>query len=243
MDLIWLGVLGFAMGVITAICGGAGVFGVPTMLAFGIPPINTLALNRTTDLGVVLGALRNYMKSNSIDWRLGTIAAIPVCIGAFIGANIALRLKTENLEWLIFIGIIVGIFFLLKKVKPQVKQVNSKITPQGLVALLLCGMWSGTLGMAGATFAVLTLVYLFHKNYLQARSTQIVAALPETFISTAVLFFGSTVHIEQFVTMFITSFIGAWLGAHIAVKNGAQFIRYAMVAIAVVMIGKLIFFS
>jgi len=90
------------MGVITAISGGAGVFAVPTMLAFGFSPVNTLALNRTSDLGVVLGALRNYKNSNTIDWKLGIIAAFPLCIGAYLGANVSLSLPEATLQKVIY---------------------------------------------------------------------------------------------------------------------------------------------
>lgn len=70
MELLLLAILGLVMGFVTSVSGGAGVFAVPTMLAFGIPPINALTLNRFSDVGVVFGAANNYWKAKVVDWSL-----------------------------------------------------------------------------------------------------------------------------------------------------------------------------
>jgi len=41
--------------------------------------------------------------------------------------------------------------------------------------------------------------------------------------------------------MFVTSLVGAYLGSKLAIKKGSNFIRYAMVAISLVMIAKVAF--
>lgn len=240
MELLLIGLLGLVMGIVTSISGGAGVFAVPTMLAMGIPPVNVLALNRMSDVGVVSGALKKYHQSKNINWKLAIIAAIPMGIGAFAGANFVIQIPKEWLNYIILGGVIVGIFFLLKPIKPQEKKGNSSLSVWGVAFLLLVGFWSGAFGMAGATFAVLVLVYFFNLSFLGARGTDIAAAIPETLISTAVLYFGSTVAMPLMLTMFASSFIGAWIGSRLAVKHGNEFIKKAMVVIAVVMIIKVV---
>lgn len=239
LDTTLILILGLLMGLVTSISGGAGVFAIPTMLAFGIPPVNALALNRMSDAGTVFGALRSYIKSKSIDWKLALIITIPLAIGSFIGASAVVRLPEEILRYIILIGVFIGIFFLLRKTEQ--KAANKKpIIGMGFFLMLVVGLWSGALAMAGATFAVLVLVYFFNKNYLQARSTDIVAAIPETLISATILAIASTAPIQLLASMFISSFIGAWIGSHLAVKHGSEFIRKAMIGIAVLMIIKVI---
>ncbi len=229
------------MGLVTAISGGAGVFAVPAMLAFGLPPINVLALNRMSDLGVVFGALRSYIKSKSIDWRLAVLVAIPLGIGSFIGSNIVIRIPNYALNAIILAAVFVGIFFILKPIKERGVAAGSKINPLGYLALAVVGVWSGAFAMAGATFAVLVLVHFFRKNFLQARSTDIVAAIPETIISSTILSMSAAVSWQLLLTMFVSSFAGAWVGSHLAVKHGSNFIKKMMVVIAVVMIVKVLF--
>jgi len=240
MEFIFISILGLLMGIVTSISGGAGVFAVPTMLAFGIPPINTLALNRISDLGVVTGALKKYKQSRSIDWKLAFILMVPLGIGSFVGASIVVRMQEELLHYIILVGVFVGILFLLKQPKSEPGSHKKSLSIIGLIFMLLVGLWSGALAMAGATFAVLVLVHLFHKTFLQARSTDIVAAIPETAISAIILSLGSTVSCKLLLIMFVSSFIGAWIGSHLAVKHGDQFIRKVMVGIAVLMIVKVI---
>jgi len=242
MDLVFISILGLIMGIVTSISGGAGVFAIPTMLAFGIPPINALALNRFSDLGVVTGALRGYQKSKSIDWKLALLIMIPLGVGSFFGSSIVVMLPEEVLRNVILVGVMTGIFLLVQPVKPK-KDKKSKgkaRTVLGYVLMLLVGIWSGALAMAGATFAVLVLVHCFNKNFLEGRSTDIVAAIPETLIASIVLSLGATVSFYLLFTMLASSFVGAWIGSHIAVKHGNNFIRKSMIAIAIVMIIKVV---
>lgn len=239
-QFIFVGLLSVVMGIVSAISGGSGVFAVPTLLAFGIPPINTLVLNRMSDVGIEFGALWNYHKSKNIDWKLALIIMIPLAIGSFIGAKTVLLIPEHFLKFIIILGVFLGIFFLLKPVRAKEKNGHGRLSFVGLFFMALVGIWSGALAMAGGTFAVLVLVYFFHKNFLQAKGTDITAAIPETLISTAILFFGSTVSWKLLLVMFIGSFIGAWIGAHLAIKHGSEFIRKTMVGIAILMIIKVV---
>ncbi|PID69987.1 hypothetical protein CSB37_03960 [bacterium DOLZORAL124_38_8] len=240
MELYHVVILGFVMGVVTSICGGAGIFAVPLMIALGVPAVNVLTLNRMSDVGVVLGSLKNYIDSKSIDWSLAIKGCFIVAFGAILGVNISLWLPENILKMVILVGVSVGIFFLIKPVK-RVKK--SKANIQFWVWLLLwaSGVWSGALGMAGGMFSVLVFVRFFHKEFLPARTTQIVMAIPETLISTSFLVFGSTLTWQPLVTMFFSSFVGAWLGAKIAVKQGSHFIQKAMIGIAVIMVFKVLY--
>ncbi len=240
MEIIPLALLGLIMGLVTSISGGAGVFAVPTMLAFGIPPINVLALNRTSDVGVVFGALRKYHHSKNIDWKLALLVAIPLSIGALAGANFVVNIPNNILNYIILIGVFVGIFFLLKPVKSRQVSESKSFSKLGYIFLLAVGFWSGALGMAGATFAVLVLAHFFNKSFLQARATDVAAAIPETLISTTVLYLGSTVSLAFLLTMLISSFVGAWAGSHLAVKHGSPFIKKGMIFISIIMIIKVI---
>lgn len=137
------------MGIVTSISGGAGVFAVPTMLAFGIPPINVLALNRVSDVGVVFGALKKYSYFKSIIWKLAIIASIPLGIGSILGAIFVTNIPKQALNYIILFGIIAGIFLLLKPIKSEVATRKSSFNIFKIIFLLLVGFWSGALAMGG----------------------------------------------------------------------------------------------
>lgn len=240
MEIIFILFIGLLMGIITSISGGAGVFAVPIMLSLGLPPLNVLSLNRTSDVGTVFGALRSYYKAGTIDWKLAGIIAIPLALGSLLGASIIVRLPPEIIKYVILVGVLIGIFFLLiKKTEPQVS-LNKRIKWTSLSLMFLVGIWKGALAMAGTTFAVLILVYFFHKNYLQARSTELVAGIPETLISATILIANSTTSVSLLLCMFAASFVGSLIGSSIAVKKGNTFIKKMIVCIAILMVIKLL---
>lgn len=240
MEFIFVGILGLVMGTVSSICGGSGVIGVPAMLAFGFSPINTLALNRISDIGVILGAAKKYQDSKSIDWKLALIIMIPMAIGSFIGAKIIVSIPEEILRYIMLVGIFVGIFFLLKKPNIDSASEKGKLSVLGLFFIFLVGIWSGGVAMAGATFAVLVIVNFFKRTYLAARATDVVACIPDTIISTVILALNASVSPYLYLTMVLSALVGALIGSHLAIKHGGELIRKAMVGLAVLMIIKVI---
>jgi uncharacterized protein len=223
------------MGFFTSISGGGGVFGIPAMIALGISPIHAITLNKISDLGVIFGSFKNYLKSNSIDWKLGIIAIFPMIIGSYLGIQYILQASSDNLQLIIIAGLLIGIFFILKPINLQ-KQKSKTFFIPGLILLFLLGIWEGVLAMAGGTFFIIILIYCFQKDFLQAKSTHIVATAPETIFAAFLLFIASDISLQYAFTMFLASFCGAWIGSHLTVKNGNNFIKYTMVTIIIVML-------
>lgn len=62
-ESLYIPFIGLFVGLINSISGGAGVFAIPMMLLLGIPPVNALLLNRSADVGGLMGAFLTYNKS------------------------------------------------------------------------------------------------------------------------------------------------------------------------------------
>ena len=107
-EIFILGIFSFIMGFVNSIAGGGGVFGVPAMLAIGLPPVNALTLNRISDIGNIVGSLRNYKKVDGFDARLAYLAVPPILIGAFVGANFITGLSEETLNQIVLGAVCVG---------------------------------------------------------------------------------------------------------------------------------------
>lgn len=224
----------------TSISGGGGVFAVPTMMAFGLPPLTTLALNRISDVGVLIGAIRNYMKIPEFNLKLVFVCVVPLLIGAFIGVNFSVNASPTVLKYFILGAVFIGIILLLWPIKPRLEDVKPNYW-LGIPAILAIGFWDGAIAMAGATFAVIALVRLFNCNFLQARSVQIMAGVPETILSCSILLYHAEVDIALAIAMLLSSIVGAFVGSKLAIKKGSRFIRYSMVAISIIMVVKIIY--
>ncbi len=241
MDLlVFLIPLSFIMGFVSSISGGGGVFGVPALIAFGVPPINALALNRISDLGNIAGSLRHYMQVDGFDRKLGFIAIPPILLGAFIGANLIVGIDEVLLNKIILVAVIIGVFLLLYPFKTKKNNVKSPLV-LGMSALFVLGLWDGAFAMAGGTFGVLIFVLVFHQSYLSAKGVLTFAAVPETLMSAIILYSHSNIYILEAVVMFSSAVLGAFIGSKIAIRKGARFIRYAMAIMAIVMVLKVLF--
>ncbi|MEK7673081.1 MAG: sulfite exporter TauE/SafE family protein [Patescibacteria group bacterium] len=238
MEYFLIGLLGLVIGAVNAISGGGGVLAVPTLLAFGIPPLNALALNKISDIGYVFGGIKGYFSSRNIDWKLAGILMLPFAVGSLIGLKLVIEMPQEWLKYIIFAGIIVGIFFLLKSPKSKPVETKTTFSITGMFLIFLIGIWDGVLAMAGGIFVALVLVNCFHKNFLQAKGINVVMAIPEICLAATILTLNSTVSLTLFLVMLISSFIGGWIGSHLAVKHGSEFIRKAMGCVAILMIIK-----
>lgn len=230
------------MGFVNSIAGGGGVFGVPALIALGVPPVGALALNRISDLGNIVGSLKNYIKVTGFDKRLGLIAIPPILVGAFVGANLIVGVEKELLNKIILGAVLVGVFFLLYPFNPK-ESVTKPHMLYGVLALLLLGLWDGAFAMAGGTFGVLIFVILFHKSYLGAKSIMTFAAIPETLMSAAILWYHADIVFVDAVSMFGSAVIGSYVGSKLAINKGSQFIRYAMAVMALIMVLKVFLFD
>lgn len=234
--------LGFLMGVVSSISGGGGVFGVPALIALGLSPVNALALNRISDLGHIVGCMKNYVKAEGVDKRLVLLSVPPILIGAYIGANFVVGLEDETLNAIIIGAVLVGAFLLLYPFKKKAQAGKPNLI-LGAVFLLLLGLWDGAFAMAGGTFGVLIFVLIFHKSYVNAKGILTIAVVPETLMSVTILFVHSSVSYGLCGAMFASSLVGAYVGSKLAVKKGSEFIRYAMVGMALIMVAKIILFD
>jgi len=243
MDFVFLIIpLAFVMGFVNSISGGGGVFGVPALIAMGLPPVNALALNRISDLGNIIGSLHNYTKIPDFRWKVAAIAIPPILAGAFVGANLIVGLEEALLNKIIIGAVCVGMVFLLYPVKPKPEDTKPHYVA-GMFSLLLLGLWDGAFAMAGGTFGVLIFVLLFHRSYVGAKGIMTLAAVPETLLSMSILWLHSSVDLKTAAIMITSTVFGSYIGSKIAIQKGSPFIRYAMVLMALIMVLKIVVFD
>ena len=243
---IIIAVIGFISAFISGISGGGGLLAIPTFLALGIPPINALALNRLSDLGLVIGASRNYFKIKKIDWRLFAYAAILLAVGNFIGANVIVALPNYIVSWAIIGVSLIGIAIVLspkigKLEKNKHKKISTPLFIAGLSLIFFGGIWGGAIAIADATVGMLVITYFFRKNFLEARALELFSSMPGTFISTVILVNASTLQLMHMSVIVVASIAGAFVGSLFNIRTDGKTIRYLMAVIAMLVLTKVAF--
>ncbi len=250
--------LGFAMGFITSVSGGGGVFGVPAFLMLGLPPMHALALNRISDIGCLIGALPNFMKARLIEKKQSLPLLVCLLLGAVLGVNVMANLLEEVQKYIIFSGAVLAILLMIfsdlrgstiVENKASFLQLSTKTkTACGFLFIFLCGIWDGVLAMAGGTMILLVLHIFFDMNLKQARGTGLFLAVPETLFTTVFLLYyiyNDATNFADFTSygfiIFLSSLVGAIIGSKMMIKYDVRFIRGFICLVAVLIIGRLVF--
>ncbi len=240
LDVIyWIIPLSILAGFITSVAGGGGILFVTTATAFGLDPLNAMALNRITDIGVICGSLGNYRRVPEVPLK-EIVRFIPLTLfGAVIGANFVVELSDTYLQALIVGAAIFAIIITAVQPKP-IQSSSNNVIFIGYVIIACVGLWEGMIAMAGATLFILAVHYFFNLDYLKARVVQMYTAIPETLISAGILTMHSTVNLKLGLIAYFSATIGAFLGSKMVVAGGQSYIRVGVMGVSLLMVTKLI---
>lgn len=229
-------------GFITSIAGGGGVLFVTSAIALGMEPLNALALNRVTDLGVLTGCFNNFRKVPEIPLRSIKICAPLFLFGAIFGASFAVSIPQDILQIILIVASLIAISLIIIKPRPKITA-NQKFYVLGYAVIGLVGFWDGAIAMAGTTFFIIAAHYFFNMDYMKARAVNMFTAIPETIVSASIITYHSTVTWVMGISLYLAAVIGAFVGSKLAVKNGHEFIRLGMIGVSLLMIAKLVIYD
>lgn len=232
----------FVAGFITSIAGGGGVLFVTTAIAMGMQPLNALALNRITDLGVLSGSFNNFRKVPEIPLKSILYFTPLFLFGAIFGASFAVSIPQDILQIILITASIIAISLIIIKPRPQVTA-SRKMYIAGYTAVMLVGFWDGAIAMAGTTFFIIAAHYFFNMDYIKARAVNMFVAVPETIVSTSIITYHSTVTWVMGLSLYAAATVGAFIGSKMAVKGGHDFIRMGMIGVSLLMIAKLVIYD
>lgn len=115
MHPLWIGAVGFLVGIIGGFTGlGGGIIIVPTLLLLGFSSQKAVGTSFLCVLILSVSALIAHFRLENIDYKMGLFLAIGAIIGAQIGARITELVPTEIFKriFAIFLVIIaIRIFF------------------------------------------------------------------------------------------------------------------------------------
>jgi|GEM_PF-1679399 len=229
-------------GFITSIAGGGGILFVTTAIALGMQPLNALALNRITDLGVLTGAFNNFRKVPEISVKSIVVFTPLFLFGAIFGAMFSVSISQDILQIILISASIIAIFLIIVKPRPQISA-SRKMYVAGYISVMLVGFWDGAIAIAGTTFFIIAAHYFFNMDYIKARAVNMFTSIPETIVSASIITYHSTVTLTMGVSLYAAAAVGAFIGSKLAVRRGHNFIRIGMISISMLMIAKLVIYD
>jgi uncharacterized membrane protein YfcA len=239
--------VGFIAGLINTLAAGGSLLALPMLIIpLGIPSVNANAINRIAILlQNIIGVRRFHQKqvlNLQADYRIG----IPAVIGSFLGAFIATIISVPAMDTAI--GVVMLVMFLLILVDPNSWVKDRKDQPplkrwlQYLIFFLI-GVYGGFL-QAGVGFFLLSgLVLGCGFDLVKANAVKVLIILMYTPFALGIFIFQGLLTWEYALYGLVLAagnMAGAYVGVNVAVKWGARFLRYMLLAAILIAAVKLL---
>ena len=237
MNLFQSTILFFAAllaGAINAVAGGGSFVSFPTLLFFGIPPVNANASNTVALWPGQVASISAYRRQFR---NLSRKTLMPLLITALVGGILGgcTLLKTPQMTflrlvpWLILVSTL--IFMMSGRVTGWVRSRTARhayhefSTWRGVIFQLLVSFYIGYFG-AGAGILILAMLALLGMDEIHTMNA-LKALLTTISNGVAMLLFivSHAVYWPETILMVVASMIGGYFGAHFAQKTKPQHVR------------------
>ena len=236
-------VVGIAAGIINTLAAGGSMLTLPVLMAFGLSPNMANGTNRIAIFLQNVVGVTSFHRERVMDFPAGFRVGIPAAAGAIVGALIAVNLNDEVMK-LAIAGVMILVFFLIL-LKPN-RWINSHESHPPIpywmqvIIFFLVGIYGGFI-QAGVGFFLLTSLVLGSGfELVRANALKIFVILLYTPVALLIFFLHRDVHLWLGLVLAAGNMTGAWIGTRMAVKRGATFIRWFVLAAILIASAKLI---
>lgn len=228
-------------GFIDAIAGGGGLISVPALLAAGIPPVAALATNKLQSSFSVAMACYRFARTGLIDFRGHGWTVALIFVAALTGALAVQSVPNAVLGRIMPVLILVVVAYVI--FSPRMTDADShERTGRGGYAPVagIIGFYDGFFGPGAGSFFSTTLVALRGMGLTRAAANTKLFNFTSNFA--ALILFAAGGHVLWLLglIMAVGAMTGAWIGSHVAILFGARVIRPLLIAISLVLTGKLV---
>lgn len=239
-------VVGFTVGFINTIAGGASLISLPVLIFLGIPPAIANGTNRIAIVFQTATAALGFKSKGVSNMRFALYLGIAATVGAIIGAHIAVDIKGETFNKILSIIMIAVVLLITFKPKMKaadlVERLEGKHLWISIFGFFFIGIYGGFIN-AGIGFIIIFFLHYFNRlTLVKTNATKVVTVLIYTVAALAVFAYNGKVNWVVGLILAIGNASGAWIASRYSVKKGDGFIRIFLVVMVLVMAVKLWFF-
>jgi uncharacterized membrane protein YfcA len=238
---------GFACGFINTLAGSGSLITLPLLIFLGLPATVANGTNRVAILLQNVVAVSSFKQQKVLDFKRGMLLAIPAAIGGIIGAQIAVSLDEETMRRVI--GALMAIMLVVLIVRPK-RWLEGRPEMLGknpgwiqYIIFFFIGMYGGFIQAGVGIFLLAGLVLAAGYDLVKANAVKLLIVLFFTIFALIVFILNDQVVWEIGLILAIGNMGGAWIASRMAVKKGATFVRYVLMAVvaisAVLLLGNI----
>jgi uncharacterized membrane protein YfcA len=245
MELTWISITilicsGIVVGFINTLAGGGTVISLSVFMALGLPPLVANGSNRVAIFFQNASAVTHFHKKRLIVWRKIFPLAIPIVLGSLNGAAITGFVSNK---WFLHIFAAIVILFGISMIfnpdryihqRPDL--INRKTSPTQYLIYFFLGIYGGFIHVGIGYFLLAVLVLSNGYNLLNANVLKNVLVLCYVPFSIIIFAWQGNICLTYGLVHAVGNIIGANLAARLAIKKGAQFIRYIVIILIIIVV-------
>ncbi len=232
---------GFCAGFVDSIAGGGGLISLPILLSVGLPPQLALGTNKLQGTFGTLSSSFNYFRKGKVDLTECIPGIIFTFLGAALGAWFIQRLDPGFIKHII--PVLLLLVFIYTLFSRSLGVASRKAVMGNRLFFFLfgtaLGFYDGFFGPGTGSFWTAALLVLLGYDMTQAAGTTRVMNFTSNIVALAVFILGGNVLYTAGICMAIGQVLGARLGSHLAIQNGARFIRPIFLSVVFLTIVRL----
>jgi uncharacterized membrane protein YfcA len=229
---------GFLAGFINTLAGSGSLITLPLLMFLGLPANVANGTNRVAILLQNVVGVSSFKRQKVLDLRGGLFLAIPAVIGAVVGAQIAVNLNEEIMRKTIGALMVVFLFLLLVRPKRWLEGRAGTVGRRpGLLRLIIffaIGVYGGFIQAGVGIFLLAGLVLGAGYDLVRANAVKVLIVFCFTPLALVIFLLEGQVQWAVGLTLALGNMSGAWVAARMAVKRGANFVRWLLIGVVVV---------
>ena len=243
---VLLVVVGFAVGFINTLAGGASLISLPTLIFLGLPPAVANGTNRVAIMVQTAMGVAGFRSKGISTFPFNVYLGISAMFGAVIGANIAVDIKGETFNRILAVIMIAVVLLIVLKPRIKVSDLQERLTGKylwlGIVVFFFIGIYGGFIN-AGIGFVIILFLHYVHRmDLVRVNATKVAAVCIYTLAALAVFVWNNKVNWIVGLVLASGQGVGAWIASRVSVNKGDGFIKTFLVIMVVAMAIRLWFF-
>ena len=231
-------IAGFTAGYINTLAGSGSLITLPLLIFLGLPANVANGTNRIAILLQNTVAVSSFHRKRVLNLRQGLILAIPAAIGAVLGAQIAVDLDEHTMRFTI--GILMVVMLIAVLIRPRrwlEGRIGTYNKHPGILQIIMffaIGVYGGFIQAGVGIFLLAGLVLVANHDLVRANAIKNLIVLCFTLFALIVFVMNDQVQWREGLLLASGNMTGAWVATKMAVKRGAVFVRWLLIAVLVV---------
>jgi uncharacterized membrane protein YfcA len=235
---------GFIAGFINTLAGSGSLVTLPLLIFLGLPANVANGTNRVAILLQNVVGTTSFHRQKMLDLRGGLNLAVPAIVGSVIGAQIAVNLNEEIMR--LTIGALMVVMMVVILIRPkrwlegQPGTASKRFGWKQWLIFFFIGVYGGFIQAGVGIFLLTALVLSAGYDLVRANAVKVLIVLCFTAFALAVFVMNDQVAWAIGLILAVGNMLGAWVAARMAVKRGAVFVRWVLIAVVAVSAAKLL---